>query len=289
MPTTTADRRWRARSSARARARAARRRPVSSHATPTPSGSSQRSKLRVLLGEQFGRRHQGRLHPAVHGTQRCGGGNDRLARADIALHQPQHRRARPKIGDPRSRRAPLAARRSALNGSAGEESARPAAGAARERRRIDPADLRRSSRRLSWCASSSSKREAALRRGDGRCRVARAMHRAAVDAASSARSSRAADAPSAREHRRPSQSASGLRPSSSRAAISMVSGAACPAARPRWSGRSASSVSSSGMRLPGPMRRYSGWTISSPSGPRRTSPKQRRRVPRASVPAARLK
>ena len=37
------------------------------------------------------------------------------------------------------------------------------------------------------------------------------------------------------------------------------------------------------LSAPAPTRRYSGCTISSPSGPRRTSPKQRMRVPRASV------
>ena len=46
---------------------------------------------RVLLGEQFRRRHHGRLCAVLHRTHRGQRGDHRLARADVALHQSHHR------------------------------------------------------------------------------------------------------------------------------------------------------------------------------------------------------
>ncbi len=51
----------------------------------------------MLLGKQFGRRHQRGLPAGFDGGQRGQCGNDGLARADIALHEAQHRRRRAKI------------------------------------------------------------------------------------------------------------------------------------------------------------------------------------------------
>ncbi len=45
----------------------------------------------MLLGEQFGRRHQRDLAAGLDRGQRSGRGDDGLARTDIALHQAQHR------------------------------------------------------------------------------------------------------------------------------------------------------------------------------------------------------
>ena len=46
----------------------------------------------VLLGEDFGRRHQRDLPSGFDRGERGERGDDGLARADVALHQPQHRR-----------------------------------------------------------------------------------------------------------------------------------------------------------------------------------------------------
>ncbi len=46
----------------------------------------------VLAREDFRRRHQRALRAAFHRIQQCGHGDHRLARADIALQQPQHAR-----------------------------------------------------------------------------------------------------------------------------------------------------------------------------------------------------
>ncbi len=51
----------------------------------------------VLLGEQLGRRHQRALITAACGGEHRRCGHHRLAAADIALHQPQHRPTRRKI------------------------------------------------------------------------------------------------------------------------------------------------------------------------------------------------
>ena len=66
-------------------------RPVSS-ATRTPSGSSQRMEVaRVLLGQQFGRRHHRGLCAVLDGPQRRKRRDHGLAGTDVALHQPHHR------------------------------------------------------------------------------------------------------------------------------------------------------------------------------------------------------
>ncbi len=57
-----------------------------------------REILRVLLGEQFGRRHQRRLAARLDGGQCSERRDDRLAGADIALHQAQHRARSPEVG-----------------------------------------------------------------------------------------------------------------------------------------------------------------------------------------------
>ena len=50
-----------------------------------------RERLRVLRREDFSRRHEGRLPAVLRGQRTQSGRHDRLARADIALHQPVHR------------------------------------------------------------------------------------------------------------------------------------------------------------------------------------------------------
>ena len=91
VPTTTAacpDRESRERAFAR---RSAFSEPVSS-VTPIPSGSQQRADgLEVLAGEEVGRGQQGALEPGPRdGRERIR--RDRgLARADVALEEPEHR------------------------------------------------------------------------------------------------------------------------------------------------------------------------------------------------------
>ena len=46
--------------------------------------------LRMLIGEQFGGRHQGNLAPQLHGLGRRQGRHQGLAAAHIALDQAQH-------------------------------------------------------------------------------------------------------------------------------------------------------------------------------------------------------
>ncbi len=61
------------------------------HSTVMPNG--RRELLRVLRGEDLGRRHQRRLQSRVMGEHDRRRGDERLAAADIALQQPVHRRA----------------------------------------------------------------------------------------------------------------------------------------------------------------------------------------------------
>ena len=76
---------------ARACAPRALRLPVSS-ANGRSSGASQCRKIaRVLLGQQLRRRHHRGLKASFHGARGRERGDDRLAAADVALHQPQHR------------------------------------------------------------------------------------------------------------------------------------------------------------------------------------------------------
>ena len=59
---------------------------------------------KVLLSEGFGRRHQRTLVPGFDRAEQCIERDDRLARADIALQQPLHRRLTREIrGDLRDR------------------------------------------------------------------------------------------------------------------------------------------------------------------------------------------
>ena len=53
--------------------------------------------LRMLIGEQFGRRHQRDLPAHLHGLSRGQRGDQGLAAAHIALHQAQHRRREREI------------------------------------------------------------------------------------------------------------------------------------------------------------------------------------------------
>ena len=46
----------------------------------------------MLLGEHLGRRHERALVAALHRDEQRGERDDRLARADVALEQPVHRR-----------------------------------------------------------------------------------------------------------------------------------------------------------------------------------------------------
>ena len=55
-------------------------------------------RRQMLAGEDFGRRHQRRLGAAFDGADHRQQGHHRLARADVALQQPQHARRRPHIG-----------------------------------------------------------------------------------------------------------------------------------------------------------------------------------------------
>ena len=54
--------------------------------------------VEVLLGEQFGRRHQCGLLAGLDREHRGERGDHGLAAADIALHQPQHRRRPAEVG-----------------------------------------------------------------------------------------------------------------------------------------------------------------------------------------------
>ena len=45
----------------------------------------------VLLGQNFGRRHKGRLKLRIDGSQNGCGGDERLAGADVSLEKPVHR------------------------------------------------------------------------------------------------------------------------------------------------------------------------------------------------------
>ena len=47
-------------------------------------------RLRVLLGENFGRRHEGRLMAVLHHTEARRRRDHRLAASDVSLHEPVH-------------------------------------------------------------------------------------------------------------------------------------------------------------------------------------------------------
>ena len=77
---------------------AALSRPVISAMRRPAASASGRHALEMLAGEDFGRRHQRRLPSRLddvgHRQQR----DDRLARADVALQQPDHPLRRGEIG-----------------------------------------------------------------------------------------------------------------------------------------------------------------------------------------------
>ena len=68
--------------------------------------------LRMLIGQQFGRRHQRHLSAALHGLGRGQRGNQGLAAAHIPLHQPQHGLAQAKVALDLEQRALLCRRQS---------------------------------------------------------------------------------------------------------------------------------------------------------------------------------
>ena len=53
----------------------------------------------VLLGQDFGRRHEGDLQAVLHRDERRHQRDDRLARSDVALQQPVHRLRPLHVGD----------------------------------------------------------------------------------------------------------------------------------------------------------------------------------------------
>ena len=60
-----------------------------------------RERLRMLLGEDLGRRHERRLTAVLDSAVAGGGRDHRLAAADVALHQPVHHMAGGQIGEDR--------------------------------------------------------------------------------------------------------------------------------------------------------------------------------------------
>ena len=97
--------------------RAAVSRPVNSASRNPAASASALHALKMLAGEDFGRRHQRRLPSGLddmgHRQQR----DDRLARADVALQQPQHALRAPR-GRRGWRRPPAACAPVSANGSA---------------------------------------------------------------------------------------------------------------------------------------------------------------------------
>ena len=141
--------------------------------------------LRVLLGQQFGRRHERGLQSAAHGARGGGGGHHGLAAAHVALHQPHHGPIGGEIAIDFGERARL---------RAGE----------RERQRLRGSGARGPPRRASGhgriaagspgaAAAATAGARAVLRRpggaapDDDRSAVRPGAHRAAADASSSAR------------------------------------------------------------------------------------------------------
>ena len=61
----------------------------------------------VLLGENLRRRHERHLQAVLHGDERRQQRDDRLARADVALQQPVHRRRALHVFDDLFQRGPL--------------------------------------------------------------------------------------------------------------------------------------------------------------------------------------
>ena len=94
-----------------------------SSATVSPSGCEPGAQVApVLLGEQLGRRHERRLHPAAGGTRGRRGGDHGLAAADVALHEPRHGGVRREVRLGFRERAALCAGQG--EGKRGEEARR---------------------------------------------------------------------------------------------------------------------------------------------------------------------
>ena len=222
----------------------------------------------VLLGEQFGRRHQRDLVPGFDRGERRERRDDGLARADIALHEPQHRRAssRDRARFPPTTRC---CARVSANGSFSRNALRNAPSPL-QRRRAMAAQLLAQALQAEVAASSNSSNASRCCAGcariancatsvsaGGRCTVSSASRsepsceRLAQARAESVRASRRPAGVRARARSRPrGASGRGL----------------------RWSDRSASGDRRSPPRRRPARRVYCGCTISSPCAPWRTSP-----------------
>ncbi len=71
-------------------ARARRHAPGEQQGLEPERGEPAHEILRVLLGEEFRRRHQRGLEAGLDRVRGRERGDDRLAGADVALHQPHH-------------------------------------------------------------------------------------------------------------------------------------------------------------------------------------------------------
>ena len=140
VPTTIARvARRRAGSSAARRSAAGRRRGQQLAGDERPE--QRRHRLEVLLGERLGGRHEGALVTLLDRPQHRVDGDHRLARADVALQQPAHRRVAFEVGvdlgdapPPGDRSGRTAARpRSAPRMGPGRPRARRPAGSLRRR------------------------------------------------------------------------------------------------------------------------------------------------------------
>ena len=105
--------------------------------TVSPSSSAREREV-VLLGEHLGRRHERALVATLHADEQRGERDDGLARADLALEQPVHRRGRARSrGDLVDRL--LAGRRSARTGASAWNAA--TSGPSRRDRVLDAAPV----------------------------------------------------------------------------------------------------------------------------------------------------
>ena len=144
--------------SARARA-AALRLPVSSVSGRSSGANQRREVARVLLGEQLRRRHHRGLKAGFDGAHGGERGDDGLAAADVALHEPQHRTGLREIALdllPRARCAPVRS-----NGSESAEALRRAIA----RRRLRTPSPDRAESRGAAAAGSADARAAPRTRG----------------------------------------------------------------------------------------------------------------------------
>ncbi len=72
---------------------------VSSDARQTERLAERRDRREVLFGQELGRRHERRLVAVVDGRQRGEQRDDRLAAADVPLHEPMHRMRTRHVGE----------------------------------------------------------------------------------------------------------------------------------------------------------------------------------------------